>query len=116
MNLTNNTETLLARIAEALERLSLPLAKAPDFSSAEAFVWRAETQILAPVKNVSRVDIALLRGVDFLRDQLVGNTERFARGPTSAARLRRAKLDAAKPASNGVKGTRPPLLSALHPL
>src|SRR5664279_5954136 len=80
MNLTNNTETLLARIAEALERLSPPLAQAPDFSSAEAFVWRAETQILAPVKNVSRVDIALLRGVDFLRDQLVGNTERFARG------------------------------------
>jgi predicted AAA+ superfamily ATPase len=80
MNLTNNTETLLARIAEALERLSPPLAQAPDFSSAEAFVWRAETQILAPVNKVSRVDIALLRGVDFLRDQLVGNTERFARG------------------------------------
>src|SRR5664279_5191389 len=80
MNLTNNTETLLARIAEALERLSPPLAQAPDFSSAEAFVWRADTQVLAPVKKVSRVDIALLRGVDFLRDQLLGNTERFARG------------------------------------
>jgi uncharacterized protein len=29
---------------------------------------------------VSRVDLALLRGVDFLRDQLLGNTERFSRG------------------------------------
>jgi predicted AAA+ superfamily ATPase len=80
MTLTDKTEALLARIAEALERLSPPQAPAPDFSSAEAFVWRAETQILASVKKVSRVDIALLRGVDFLRDQLVGNTERFARG------------------------------------
>ena len=74
------TENLLARIAEALERLSPPAAAAPDFSAADAFVWRAETQKLAAVKKVSRVDISLLRGVDYLRDQLVGNTERFALG------------------------------------
>jgi predicted AAA+ superfamily ATPase len=75
-----NAETLLARIAEALERLSPPPPEKPDFSGAEAFVWRAESQKLAPVRKVSRVDLALLRGVDFLRDQLLGNTERFARG------------------------------------
>ncbi len=76
----NPTAALLARIAEALERLSPPPPAAPDFSSADAFVWRAERQKLAPVNKVSRVDLALLRGVDFLRDQLLGNTERFARG------------------------------------
>src|SRR5208337_5651915 len=75
-----NTETLLARIAEALERLSPPPPEKPDFSGAEAFVWRAESQKLAPVQKVSRVELGLLRGVDFLRDQLLGNTERFARG------------------------------------
>ena len=54
--------------------------KIPDFSSAEAFVWRAETQSLSPVKKISRVELSLLRGVDRARDQLLGNTERFARG------------------------------------
>ncbi len=73
-------QDMLTRIAEALERLSPAPPQKPDFSAAEAFVWRAEQQKLAPVAKVSRVDIALLRGVDFLRDQLLGNTERFARG------------------------------------
>jgi uncharacterized protein len=73
-------DLLLARIAEALERLSPPPPQKPDFAMADAFVWRAETQSLAPVKKVSRVELGLLRGVDGLRDQLLGNTERFARG------------------------------------
>ncbi|HUO53872.1 MAG TPA: ATP-binding protein [Rhodoblastus sp.] len=70
----------LARIADAIERLSPPPPPRPDFAAAEAFVWRAESQVLAPVQKVSRVELALLRGVDYLRDQLLGNTERFARG------------------------------------
>jgi predicted AAA+ superfamily ATPase len=75
-----NVQVLLARIAEALERLSPAPTEKPDFAQSDAFVWRAEQQRLAPVKKVSRVDISLLRGVDFLRDQLLGNTERFAVG------------------------------------
>jgi len=71
---------LLQRIAEALERMSPPPPKKPSFDTAQAFVWRAEAQNLAPVKKVSRVDLSLLRGVDLARDQLLGNTERFARG------------------------------------
>ena len=77
---TPNLTSLLARIAEALERMSPPPPPRPDFAAADAFVWRAETRTLAPVNKVSRVDLALLRGVDFLRDQLLGNTERFSRG------------------------------------
>ena len=75
-----NLTSLLARIAEALERMSPPPPPQPDFAAADAFVWRAEARTLAPVNKVSRVDLALLRGVDFLRDQLLGNTERFSRG------------------------------------
>jgi predicted AAA+ superfamily ATPase len=71
---------LLLRIAEALERLSPPPPKKPDYDAAQAFVWRAETQSLSPVKRISRVELSLLRGVDRARDQLLGNTERFARG------------------------------------
>jgi predicted AAA+ superfamily ATPase len=71
---------LLARIAGALERLAPPLPAAPDFSVAEAFVWHPEGQKLAAVRRVNRVDMSLLKGIDRVRDLLVENTERFARG------------------------------------
>ncbi|HMN72384.1 MAG TPA: ATP-binding protein [Rhodoblastus sp.] len=71
---------LLARIADALERLAPPAPTIPDFDAAEAFVWSASKQRLMPVKKVNRVDLALLRGVDRVRDLLAENTERFARG------------------------------------
>ena len=70
---------LLRRIADALERLAPAPPPAPDFDAAEAFVWRADTGALAPVKRVNRIDISLLRGVDRVRDLLVENTRRFAR-------------------------------------
>src|SRR5438270_12909721 len=40
---------LLTRIAEALERLAPPPPPAPDFAAADAFVWRADRGVLAPV-------------------------------------------------------------------
>jgi sec-independent protein translocase protein TatC len=43
------TEDALSRIAEALERLRPPPAKAPDWAAAEAFVWHAEPDRLEPV-------------------------------------------------------------------
>ncbi len=70
---------LLRRIADALERLAPTRGSAPDFDAAEAFVWRADANALAPVRHVNRVDLALLRGVDRVRDLLVENTRRFAR-------------------------------------
>ena len=71
---------LLSRIADALERLAPPAPATPDFNAAEAFVWRAEHGTLAPIARVNRVELSLLRGVDRVRDLLVENTERFARG------------------------------------
>ncbi|MGA2793418.1 MAG: ATP-binding protein [Roseiarcus sp.] len=75
-----DASALLARIAEALERLAPPPPPAPDFGAADAFVWHADEGRLAPVARVNRVDIALLRGIDRVRDSLMQNTERFARG------------------------------------
>jgi uncharacterized protein len=72
-------DALLRRIADALDRLAPAPVPAPDFDAAEAFVWRADTGALAPVKRVNRIDISLLRGVDRVRDLLVENTRRFAR-------------------------------------
>jgi len=70
----------LLRIAEALERLSPPPRPVPDLSSAEAFVWQPQGRHLAPVARVNRVEMSLLKGIDRMRDTLVDNTERFARG------------------------------------
>ena len=82
------TPDLLTRIAEALERLAPPPPAALDLSVADAFVWHPSPPHLAPVKKISRVSIALLKGVDRQRDILVENTLRFARGlPANNAML-----------------------------
>ena len=69
-----------ARIAAALDRLAPPARQTPDFSAAGAFVWHPDGNRLAPVERVNRVDMSLLKGIDRVRDLLVENTERFARG------------------------------------
>ena len=71
---------MLARVASALERLAPSPAATPDFAAADAFVWQPQGRRLSPVKRVNRVEMALLKGIDRVRDTLVENTERFARG------------------------------------
>ncbi len=70
----------LERLAAALERISPPGAEVPDFTAADAYLWAAEPDRLVPVAKVSRVDLALLVGIDRARDTLMENTLRFARG------------------------------------
>ncbi len=71
---------VLDRIANALERLAPQRAGAPDFTGADAFIWHPDGRRLAPVKRVNRVEMSLLKGIDRVRDVLVENTERFAKG------------------------------------
>jgi predicted AAA+ superfamily ATPase len=71
--------TELERIAAALERLSPAPAAAPDFM-ADAYVWHADPDWLAPVAHVNRVDVELLVGIDRSRDTLLKNTVQFASG------------------------------------
>jgi predicted AAA+ superfamily ATPase len=73
-------DRLLARIAAALERMSPPPLERPDFSVCEAFVWRADPEGFDPVERVNRVPLVLLKGIDRAAEQLLANTERFARG------------------------------------
>ncbi len=70
----------LTRIAAALERLAPAPQPAPDFDAADAFVWHTAPDRLEPVAEVSRVDLALLHGINRARDTLLQNTEQFARG------------------------------------
>jgi hypothetical protein len=68
------------RIALALERLAPPAPATADFAAADAFVWHPLALALAPVARVNRVEMSLLKGIDRVRDLLLENTERFARG------------------------------------
>ena len=71
---------LLERIAGALERLAPPRPDRTNLAAADAFIWQQQGSRLAPVPRVNRVEMALLKGIDRMRDTLVENTERFARG------------------------------------
>ncbi|MDB5631035.1 MAG: hypothetical protein JWQ51_3375 [Tardiphaga sp.] len=79
-------ETDHARIARALESIAAHLsarAAKPDatdsLKAAEAFVWHPDGRLVG-VSRVSRVDLELLKGIERMRDMLIDNTERFARG------------------------------------
>ncbi|MBD3802250.1 MAG: ATP-binding protein [Rhodobacteraceae bacterium] len=74
------TDEALIRIAHALERLSPAPQPAPDFSTADAFIWHTLPDRLEPVAQVARVDLNLLHGIDRSRDTLLANTLQFARG------------------------------------
>jgi predicted AAA+ superfamily ATPase len=79
---------LLTRIAAALERLAPPPPAALDLTEADAYVWHPLPAHLSPVRNISRVDIGLLKGVERQKMILVENTLRFARGlPANNAML-----------------------------
>ncbi len=70
----------LDKLTEAVIRLRPQKEQATDLSTADCFVWDADRGYLQPVIEVNRVDIGLIRGVDRVRDILIGNTERFAAG------------------------------------
>lgn len=70
----------LERLVAALSKMVPPSATKPDFSSADAFVWHPARRELEPVEQVNRIELSLLKGIDHLRDILVANTERFAKG------------------------------------
>ncbi|MBI1179229.1 MAG: DUF815 domain-containing protein [Alphaproteobacteria bacterium] len=70
----------LKRIADALERRAPAPIDALSLDGADAFVWHTDPDRLTPVRKVNRVDFALLKGIDRVRDILLENTRRFARG------------------------------------
>ena len=43
-------------------------------------MWQAAQKRLEPVKHVNRVEMRLLKGIDRMRDTLLENTQRFAKG------------------------------------
>jgi hypothetical protein len=70
----------LDTLTRLIERAVPPARPIADLDAADAFVWHPTTHTLQPVERVNRVDLSLLKGIDRMRDILVDNTERFARG------------------------------------
>lgn len=111
-----NDAALMARIAGALERLAPKPVPPVDFAAADAFIWHPNGR-LAPVPRVNRVEMSLLKGIDRVRDLLVENTERFAKGlPANNALLWGARgmgksslVKATQAAINAQYGARSPL-------
>ncbi|MDP9138609.1 MAG: ATP-binding protein [Pseudomonadota bacterium] len=68
------------RIALALERLAPPRPAPANLERIDAFVWQPSGEALQPVRNVNSVPLELLKGIDQVRDILLENTHRFARG------------------------------------
>src|SRR5262249_16434844 len=72
-------DDVLERIAAAVETLARQRIGPVDFGAAEAFIWHPDGR-LVPVIRVNRVEMSLLKGIDRVRDVLIENTERFAKG------------------------------------
>jgi uncharacterized protein len=79
MPASSNLAPLLRRIVDALQRLA-PSPPASDPEAGDAFVWHADREWLEPVETVSRVELALLQGIDRVRDILMDNTRHFSAG------------------------------------
>ena len=69
---------LLARIAEALERLAPPAPKTPDFSAARLFRHDPETAAFHPAPDYP-LGLDSLVGVDRQKARFLENLERFAK-------------------------------------
>ena len=74
--LSAKLDTLISLIARAVPAQP----SAPDFASADAFVWQPQPGELSPVPKVNRVELELLCAVSRVRDLLFENTMRFAKG------------------------------------
>src|SRR6266536_3107545 len=115
------SQATVERIARALERLAPSTPETPRLAAADAFSWHPDERRLVPVANVNRVEMSLLKGIDRMRNLLLENTERFARGlPANNAllwgargmgksSLVKAVHAAVNAARAGGKGASPPL-------
>ena len=71
----------LIRIADTLDAMKPGAgAPAPALTDASAYHWDAAADALIPVPKVSRVPLAMLRGIDDVREILLQNSLQFARG------------------------------------
>ena len=71
----------LGEISQSLKTLAPRLDDAAAvLGPADAYHWDGDREMLIAVPRVSRVALAMLKGIDSVQDILLRNTEQFARG------------------------------------
>jgi predicted AAA+ superfamily ATPase len=71
----------LAEIASSLKALARTTEEpVPVMGAVDTYHWDADAAALMPVPVVSRVPLAMLKGIDTVQDILLRNTEQFAHG------------------------------------
>jgi predicted AAA+ superfamily ATPase len=75
-----NLNEKLDRLLELIERAVPKSVQELDLDTADAFVWQVDSAALIAVREVNRVEMELLKGIDRVRGILVENTRRFAAG------------------------------------
>ncbi|WP_135078118.1 ATP-binding protein [Terasakiella sp. SH-1] len=73
-------QSVLQRIADALERQSPKHVVDHDLDQANAYIWNAQIQGLHPVHTVNHIALNMLQGIDLQKDILLKNTQQFAEG------------------------------------
>ncbi|MBM3617177.1 MAG: ATP-binding protein [Alphaproteobacteria bacterium] len=74
---------VLTRIADALEQQKPQAATTPqtlNLHMADTWLWHGETRYLQPIARMSSVPLALLQGLEHIRNILHDNTAQFAKG------------------------------------
>ena len=75
----NTTNSILERIANALERLAPPDKKINNLDQCEGFIFESKSGLIRPVENINRISISLLQGIDNQKDILLNNTLNFSK-------------------------------------
>ncbi len=76
----DSLKPVLERIANALERLAPETSIVEQKMESTAYVWDKELNHLKAIKNVSRLDLTLLKGLEQQTQILYDNTKQFAQG------------------------------------
>ena len=71
---------VLTRIANALERLGPPKTAEIDLKSHQGYIWVSEKSNFHAVEEIQRLPLDSLKGIDQQKQQLLENTEYFAKG------------------------------------
>ena len=75
----NITNSILERIANALERLAPPDKKINNLDQSEGFIFESKSGFIRPVENINRISISLLQGIDNQKEILLNNTLNFSK-------------------------------------
>ena len=78
MMVDNNTNSILVRIATALERLAPPDKKINNLDCSEGFIFETKSGLIRPVENINRIPISLLQGIENQKQTLLNNTLNFS--------------------------------------